>query len=59
MKPLAFIAAMALALMAAGCVHEQPPIGGATAGTGACPGADWLTPERADLRPDTRIGAGR
>ena len=35
MKPLAFIAAMALALM------------------GACPGADWLTPERADLRPDT------
>jgi hypothetical protein len=26
-----------LALMAAGCVHEQPPIGGATAGTGSVP----------------------
>ena len=37
MKSLAVIAAMALTLMAAGCVHE-PPIGGAKAGsTGSAP----------------------
>jgi hypothetical protein len=34
MKSLALIAAMALTLMAAGCMqHEQPRIGGAKAGT--------------------------
>ena len=46
MKPLALVAALALALMVAGCMHEQPQLGGATAGAGFVPIADWLTRER-------------
>lgn len=37
MKPLALVAALALALMVAGCMHEQPQLGGATAGAGFVP----------------------
>jgi hypothetical protein len=38
MKALALVAAIALTLMTAGCVHEQlPPIGGAKTGTGFVP----------------------
>jgi hypothetical protein len=37
MKPLAVIAVMVLTCMAAGCVHEQPPIDDAKAGTGSIP----------------------
>jgi hypothetical protein len=38
MKSLVVIAAMALTVMGAGCMHEQSPIGGAKAGaTGSVP----------------------